>query len=339
MADAVGVSKKGEKKKIIFLIIFIIVAIVAVVLWWLNYRKYISTDDANLDTYRIGVSSQVMGQVTRLYVMEGDSVRQGDLLLTLDDSIALTRVSQAEAQREQQLAQLASRRVSLVTARKELNIARLTEQLNLENYQRAKAQYERNVIPLEKYQDVEQAWKASKLQTEIARDRFPAVEAELKAAEAAIRAVEATIASARAELGYYRVVAPAEGIVGKRWVLPGDMLEAGQTAFTLNRGTDIWVAVYLEETKFKEIYLGQKAQFTLDAYDKLTFEGRVYYIGDNTASEFALVPPNNASGNFTKVTQRIPLKISIDKVEGDDGQKARVKLVSGMSATVKIVKE
>ena len=339
MADAVGVSKKGEKKKIIFLIIFIIVAIVAVVLWWLNYRKYISTDDANLDTYRIGVSSQVMGQVTRLYVMEGDTVRQGDLLLTLDDSIALARVSQAEAQREQQLAQLASRRVSLVTARKELNIARLTEQLNLENYQRAKAQYERNVIPLEKYQDVEQAWKASKLQTEIARDRFPAVEAELKAAEAAIRAVEATIASARAELGYYRVVAPADGIVGKRWVLPGDMLEAGQTAFTLNRGTDIWVAVYLEETKFKEIYLGQKAQFTLDAYDKLTFEGRVYYIGDNTASEFALVPPNNASGNFTKVTQRIPLKISIDKVEGDDGQKARVKLVSGMSATVKIVKE
>lgn len=339
MADAVGVSKKGEKKKIIFLIIFIIVAIVAVVLWWLNYRKYISTDDANLDTYRIGVSSQVMGQVTRLYVMEGDTVRQGDLLLTLDDSVALARVSQAEAQREQQLAQLASRRVSLVTARKELNIARLTEQLNLENYQRAKAQYERNVIPLEKYQDVEQAWKASKLQTEIARDRFPAVEAELKAAEAAIRAVEATIASARAELGYYRVLAPADGIVGKRWVLPGDMLEAGQTAFTLNRGTDIWVAVYLEETKFKEIYLGQKAQFTLDAYDKLTFEGRVYYIGDNTASEFALVPPNNASGNFTKVTQRIPLKISIDKVEGDDGQKVRVKLVSGMSATVKIVKE
>ena len=78
-------------------------------------------------------------------------------------------------------------------------------------------------------------------------------------------------------------------------------------SLTLNRGTDIWVAVYLEETKFKEIYLGQKAQFTLDAYDKLTFEGRVYYIGDNTASEFALVPPNNASGNFTKVTQRLSL--------------------------------
>lgn len=339
MADAVKVSGKGEKKKIVFLVIFVVVAIVAVVLWWLNYRKYISTDDANLDTYRISVSPQVMGQVARLYVMEGDTVKQGELLLVLDDSVASARVRQAEAQREQQSAQLASQRVNLVTARKELNIARLTEQLNLENYRRAKAQYERNVISLEKFQDVEQAWKTSRLQTEIARDRFPVVEAEIKATEAVIRATEAAIASARTELGYYRVTAPADGIIGKRWVLPGDMVEAGQTAFTLNRGTDIWVAVYLEETKFKEIYLGQRAMFTLDAYDKLTFEGRVYYIGDNTASEFALVPPNNASGNFTKVTQRIPLKISIDKVEGDDGQKVRVKLVSGMSATVKIVKE
>lgn len=339
MADAVNVSGKGEKKKIVFLIIFVVVAIVAVVLWWLNYRKYISTDDANLDTYRISISPQVMGQVARLHVMEGDTVKQGEVLLVLDDSVASARVRQAEAQKEQQLAQLASQRVNLVTARKELNIARLTEQLNLENYRRAKAQYERNVIPLEKFQDVEQVWQASRLQTEIARDRFPVVEAEIKATEAVIRATEAAIASARAELGYYRVTAPADGIIGKRWVLPGDMVEAGQTAFTLNRGTDIWVAVYLEETKFKEIYLGQRAQFTLDAYDKLTFEGRVYYIGDNTASEFALVPPNNASGNFTKVTQRIPLKISIDKVEGDEGQKNRIKLVSGMSATVKIVKE
>lgn len=173
MADAVNISGKGEKKKIVFLIIFVVVAIVAVVLWWLNYRKYISTDDANLDTYRISISPQVMGQVAQLHVMEGDTVKQGEVLLVLDDSVASARVRQAEAQKEQQLAQLASQRVNLVTARKELNIARLTEQLNLENYRRAKAQYERNVIPLEKFQDVEQVWQASRLQTEIARDRFP----------------------------------------------------------------------------------------------------------------------------------------------------------------------
>ena len=170
MADTTTtVSGKGEKRKIIFLIIFIIVAIVVAVLWWLDYRKYIRTDDANLDSFRVSVSAPVAGQVTRLYAMEGDTVKQGDTLFVLDDNACT-------------------------------------------------------------------------------------------------------------------VMAPVDGVVGKRWVLPGDRIEAGQTAFTLNRGTDIWVAVYLEETKFKEIYLGQKAQFTLDAYDKLTFEGRVYYIGDNTAS-------------------------------------------------------
>ena len=162
MADTTTtVSGKGEKRKIIFLIIFIIVAIVIAVLWWLDYRKYIRTDDANLDSFRVSVSAPVAGQVTRLYAMEGDAVKQGDTLFILDDSACT-------------------------------------------------------------------------------------------------------------------VMTPVDGVVGKRWVLPGDRIEAGQTAFTLNRGTDIWVAVYLEETKFKEIYLGQKAQFTLDAYDKLTFEGRVY---------------------------------------------------------------
>ena len=117
------------------------------------------------------------------------------------------------------------------------------------------------------------------------------------------------------------------------------MINAGQTVFTLNKGNDIWVAVYLEETKFSNVHLHQKAKFTLDAYSKLTFYGHIYYIGDNAASEFALVPPNNASGNFTKVTQRIPMKISVDSVEGDAKQKSNMTLVSGMSATVKIIKE
>ena len=157
MADTtVTVSGKGEKRKIVFLIVFIIAAIVVAVLWWLDYRKYIRTDDANLDSFRVSVSAPVAGQVVRLYVMEGDTVKRGDTLLMLDHSACT-------------------------------------------------------------------------------------------------------------------VMAPVDGVIGKRWILPGDRIEAGQTALTLNRGTDIWVAVYLEETKFKEIYLGQKAQFTLDAYDKLTF--------------------------------------------------------------------
>ena len=87
MADTtVTVSGKGEKRKIVFLIVFIIAAIVVAVLWWLDYRKYIRTDDANLDSFRVSVSAPVAGQVVRLYVMEGDTVKRGDTLLMLDHS-------------------------------------------------------------------------------------------------------------------------------------------------------------------------------------------------------------------------------------------------------------
>ena len=116
-------------------------------------------------------------------------------------------------------------------------------------------------------------------------------------------------------------------------------MQPGENIFTLNEGKKLWVTVYLQETKFDEVRMGQQALFTLDAYPGLTFYGKIFYIGANTASEFSLIPPDNASGNYTKVAQRIPLKISIDRVEGKEKLKANLRLLSGMSANVKIVKE
>ena len=111
-------------------------------------------------------------------------------------------------------------------------------------------------------------------------------------------------------------------MIAKRWSLPGDMVQPGQTLFTINEGKDLWVAVYLEETKFRTLRLG-----------------KIFYIGTNTASEFSLIPPNNASGNYTKVAQRIPIKVSVDQVKKGKENTRMPKLVSGMSATVKIIKK
>ena len=186
---------------------------------------------------------------------------------------------------------------------------------------------------------MEENWKSACLQVDIAKNRIQSSQATIEATLRSADAAQANVATMDTDLSYYVVTAPASGVIGKRWCLAGDMINAGQTVFTLNKDTDIWVAVYLEETKFKNIHLGQEAKFTLDAYDKLTFYGYIYYIGDNAASEFALVPPNNALGNYTKVTQRIPLKISIDRIEGDSKQKETMKLISGMSAEVHIIKK
>lgn len=239
--DSVNPPKKSPDKSLVWLIIIVTIALIVAIVWWWNYRKYITTDDANLDSHRVNVAARVMAPIVALHVQEGDTVKQGDLLAELDSS-------------------------SLATPQHE-TIAR------------------------------------------------------------------------QVEPGYYRIVAPTDGVIAKCWLLPGDIVQPGQTIFTLNQGKDIWVSAYLEETKFQNIYVGQAVQFTLDAYNGLTFYGKIFYIGSNTASEFALIPPNNASGNYTKVAQRIPLKISIDRVEGAEKEKAKVKLISGMSANVEIMKK
>lgn len=330
--------KKKSKIRIVILIITILVAIVLAILWWLNYNKYITTDDANLDSYRIDVASQVSGRIAKQLVQEGDSVQEGDTLFEIENAAMVSRKLQGEAQYNQLLAQLEVAKINVNEMRKNYDIALLAEQLSRENYQRAKSQYMGDAIPLETFQTVEENWNSSKLQIDIAKNRIQSALANVEATQKSADAALANIETLNTDLNYYYVKAPASGVIAKRWCLAGDMINAGQTVFTLNMGNDIWVAVYLEETKFNNIHLGQQAKFTLDAYDKLTFYGRIYYIGDNAASEFALVPPNNASGNYTKVTQRIPLKISIDKVDGDEKYKKNMKLISGMSAEVHIIK-
>ncbi len=331
-------KKKSKIEKLVLLLI-LLVAVGAGAWWWINYNKYITSDDANLDSYRIDVAAQISGRITRQLVEEGDTVKKGDVLFEIDNASMISRKLQAEAEYQQLEAQLEVAKIDVTIARKAYEVAVLAEGLSRENYNRSKAQYSGDAIPLETLQTMEENWKSSKLQVEIAQNRIKVAQASIEVTKRQAEASQANISTLDTDLSYYQVVAPSDGVIAKRWCLPGDIINAGQTIFTLNIGSGIWVAVYLEETKFSNIYIGQEAKFTLDAYDKLTFYGRIYYIGDNAASEFSLVPPNNASGNYTKVTQRIPLKISIDKVDGDKEQKSKLKLVSGMSAEIHIIKK
>ena len=332
-------SSKMSKGRIITLIVIIAIALAVAIIWWINYNKYVTTDDANLDSYRIDVASQVGGRISKLFVHEGDTVREGEPLFEIESAAIVSKRAAIEAQYHQLLAQLEVAKITATEAKKNYEIAQLAEGLSRKNYERAKQQYEGDATTLESLQTFEENWKSACLQVEIAKNRIESSHADIEATKRSADAALANVETIDTDLSYYLISAPAGGVIGKRWCLPGDMINAGQTVFTLNRGKEIWVAVYLEETKFSNIHLGQETLFTLDAYSDLKFYGRIYYIGDNAASEFALVPPNNASGNYTKVTQRIPLKISIDRVEGDERQKATMKLVSGMSATVKIIKD
>lgn len=331
--------KKTPNKSIIWLIVILPIAIVIAFLWWWNYRKYISTDDANLDSFRVNVAARVMAPMLTLHVWEGDTVKTGMLLAELDSTNVKAQLQEAIARREQMVADLNLNKENLKTVTSNLQLAEIAfDQANL-NYQRARTQYNGQAISEETFQNIEEAYKSARVKVDVAKRQINVAKSQIAAGEAAIAVADASIESVQVNLGYYRIIAPTDGIIAKRWVLPGDIIQPGQTIFTINQGKDIWVAVYLEETKFQNIRLGQPAIFTLDAYPELTFSGNIYYIGSNAASEFALIPPNNASGNYTKITQRVPIKISIDKVSGGSGKDNMPKLVSGMSATVKIKKE
>lgn len=337
--DSVNTSKKTSNKSMIWLIVILVIAVIIAFLWWWNYRKYISTDDANLDSYRVSVAAQVMGPMVRQYAWEGDTVKAGMILAELDSSSIIAELQEAVARREQMVANLKLEKENLNTAVKNLQLTEIAYHQAEVNYQRDKKLYSTNAVSQETFQDAEDSWKSTGIKVEMAKDQIKVSRAQIASGEAAIVSADAAIESTRVSLGYYRITAPADGVIAKRWSLPGDMIQPGQTLFTINEGKDLWVAVYLEETKFKTIRSGQSADFTLDAYPGLTFTGNIFYIGTNTASEFSLIPPNNASGNYTKVAQRIPLKISIDSVKKGKEKVGMPKLVSGMSATVKIIKE
>lgn len=337
--DTVNRPKKTPNKSMIWLIAILVVAIVIAFLWWWNYRKYISTDDANLDSYRVNVAAQVMGPMLNQYVCEGDTVKAGMILAELDSCNVVAELQEAIARREQTIANLKLDKENLNTAIKNLQLAEINYHQAEINYQRDKKLYGTSAVSQETFQNAEDTYKSMKIKVDVANDRIKISRAQVAAGEAAIASAEAAIQSTRVSLGYYRVIAPVDGVIAKRWSLPGDMIQPGQTLFTINEGKDLWVAVYLEETKFRTIRLGQEADFTLDAYPGLTFSGKIFYIGTNTASEFSLIPPNNASGNYTKVAQRIPLKIAVEQVKKGKDKVRMPKLVSGMSATVKIIKE
>jgi len=159
----------------------------------------------------------------------------------------------------------------------------------------------------------------------------------ISTASAAVETAVAQIKVLDTQLRNTKLYAPADGIIAKRWLLPGDVVQPSQSIFTMTLSKKLWVVAFLEETKIKDIHNGQDVRITIDAFPGISFSGRVFLVGSSTASVFSLIPANNASGNFTKVTQRIPVKISIDKAESGKNITS-YRILSGMSAVVKITR-
>ena len=290
-----------KKKILIPLLIFIFIG-VAAWYWYIGNKGFVSTDDAFIDADKATISSKILGRIVSLKAAEGDTIQMGQVLIQLD-TIDL------KAQEKQFIAATASAKESITLTKVNLEKAK-------EDFDRAKSQYKDNIITKEQYDHTSKALDAAQAEYNISLTKPALSKAQQEVIEAQLK--NGTIYS------------PISGVIAKKWVLEGDVIQPGQPVYTIFDSKNIWITAEFEETRVGLIVPGDKVMIFVDTYPDKKFTGKVYQIGSKTASEFSLIPPNNASGNFTKVTQRVPVKILFDKVADN------ISLLPGMSVEVRV---
>lgn len=290
-----------KKRLIIPLFIIIIIGVIAWY-WYVSNKGYISTDDAFIDADRATVSSKILGRILTLNGEEGDTIHSGDVLVKLDSTDLKAQIKQFSA--------------STTSSTESITLAKVMMERAQEDYDRAKEQYQNNISTKEQYDHALKELERAKAEYNIALTKPAITKAQQELIET--------------QLKNSTIYAPLNGIIGKKWVLEGDVIQPGQPVYTIFDNKNIWVTAQFEETKLRDLNIGDQVEISVDAYPDAQLRGKLIQIGSNTASQFSLIPPNNASGNFTKVTQRVPVKISIENGS------SKYSLLPGMSVEVRV---
>lgn len=300
--------------------------------YWLSVRGTETTDDAFTDGRSVTIAPKIAGYVTSLKVTDNSRVKAGQLLLEIDPRDYVTAHDRAAAALALDQAQLAAARVNLEIAQVKYPAERDSARAALESAKsalaRAKADYDRQ-RQVDIRATTEQQIDASLAGQRTAQAQVSDAEARLRtaelvsqniaAAEAQVKQLEALVAEATADLaqteinlGNTRILAPFDGWVTKRNVEQGSYLQAGQSLFTLV-SPEVWVTANFKESQLADMRPGQKVAVRLDAYPDLKISGHIDSVQMGSGSRFTAFPAENATGNFVKIVQRVPVKIVLDQ--------------------------
>jgi membrane fusion protein, multidrug efflux system len=347
------VPEPTGRRRFVLPIVLILLALGAV--WafkrWSFARAHESTDDAAVDGHLVPVLAKVGGYVQSVTVSDNDHIRADSLLVQIDPAEYRVRLAQAEAdlaaaraaagtrgtsgQAQAMVEQAAGQRASLdaqITAaranetRARQDLARMEDlaakqvisKMQLDAARAAAEAASANVVALER-------------QRSAAGGSVASAQAGVRLAEARLQAAQAARDNATLQLGYTAVRAPTAGIVSRKQVDPNQLVQPGQPLLTIVSDTGVFVTANFKETQLAEIRVGQPAEIDVDAYGGTTALGCVESVSAATGSKFALLPPDNATGNFTKVVQRVPVRLRVKQGLGNDRP-----LRPGMSVTVHV---
>jgi membrane fusion protein (multidrug efflux system) len=288
--------------------------------WALAHEE---TDDAQVEGDISPVLPRISGYVTRVLIKDNQHVEAGQPLIEIDAREPGLRVAAASAALgtarsalDTASAVLANARSATAVAEANSAAARIASEKAASDLARDARLFSASAITDRQLSDSQAASDLARARLEVAQRQVDAARLEAQVAEAQVLQARAQIAQresdldyARLQLTYTAVTAPISGVVSHKNVEPGQYVQSGQTLFDITSDSDSWVVANFKETQLARMRPGQAVEFTVDAYPGAAFRGRVDSIAGATGARFALLPPDNASGNFVKVTQRVPVKI------------------------------
>jgi membrane fusion protein (multidrug efflux system) len=304
-----------------------------------------TTDNAQVETQITPVLPRVSGYVKSIAVNDYDSVKAGQLVVQLDDAELQTQLDQMGADYQAAEADLLNAKATLRNTDVSLDVNKGNISLNQVKLQQAQEDYERNqklfadqAITKKQLDDSRYALEAAKQQVNNSSSDYSAASSRIAISEAAIKKAEASLALKKAaidqqklKISYTKIYAPQAGKIGKRNITIGQYVQAGTPLFSIVNDTTYWIVANFKETQIQKFHDGMPVDIELDAYPDVQLTGSIESLSEATGAKFSLLPPDNASGNFVKVTQRVPVKIDINNIA-----KYKNILRAGLSAYITI---
>jgi membrane fusion protein (multidrug efflux system) len=324
-------GKRSKKPLIIMGIIAIVIGIVAFIFWFAT-RNQVSTDDAYTDGNTVTMVPKVAGYVTELLINDNSHVKKGDVLVRIDQRDYITARDQAQAQLDLANAQLKSAqdalRIAQVQYPAQLQSAKAQRESAAAALAQAQASYKRqhevdkrattqeNIdVSTSQQRSAEASLKTAEAQVAVANlvpEQIRQAGSTVAERQASVEQAQAQLDQANLNLGYTEIRAPSDGFITMRTVQNGSYLTAGQVMFLLVT-YDVWITANFKESQIGRMREGDKVDIEIDAYAGYKLEGHVQSIQYGSGSRFSAFPAENATGNFVKIVQRIPVKIVIDK--------------------------
>ncbi|MBA2936258.1 HlyD family secretion protein [Sphingomonas sp. CGMCC 1.13654] len=343
-------------KKPIFWIILIVVAVISIVggtLFWLHKRQYESTDDAFVDAHIVRIAAEVQGKLTHVADIDNRHVQAGTLLATIEPYASAASLDQAKAQAIQADAGIQQAQAQVVSAQAQQRQAEAQARDPEAQAMKAAADLQR-YLALQKLDSAavsgtqidqaREAAKSSAAQAAAARRavdnaaaQVAVAQKQVKANEAQKQAAEAQIRSAQVTVGHLDLRAPVSGQVVNRSVNLGSYVSPGTQLMAIVPDR-MWVTANFKETQLAHMAIGQHVAISVDAFPEVAFDGHVDSIQRGAGQAFALLPPQNATGNYVKVVQRVPVRILFDRPRRDSPDPHNYPIGPGMSVvpTVKV---